>query len=300
VNPDRVDEAAEVVNQHPGVSHNYKRNDAFNIWFTVAVPPADSLERTVNTLHALVKADETIILPTLRLYKIGVKLDLTGKEAPLESDDDIYGEKRRSAEKPPLSTQDIALIRILQEDLPVVEEPFALWAQQAGVSEQELFDWAAQMERLGYMRRFAAILHHRNAGFIANAMVVWQVPPEQVDVVGEQMARFREVSHCYRRPVYPNWPYPLFAMVHAATHSKCMDLVSRIEAQVGQFPHRNLFSTKEYKKTRVKYFTPELDEWWTRCRALSSARHSLAGEDRAGSVASADGTGSVGHTPNHG
>ena len=82
--------------------------------------------------------------------------------------------------------------------------------------------------------------------------------------VGEQMARFREVSHCYRRPVYPSWPYPLFAMVHAKTHSACLDVVRRIEEVVGQFPHKNLFSTKEYKKTRVRYFTPELDDWWKR------------------------------------
>jgi DNA-binding Lrp family transcriptional regulator len=262
VDPSRVDEAAEVVNQHPGVSHNYKRNDPFNIWFTIAVPPGDSLEHTVNILHTLAKAEETIILPTLRLYKIGVKLDLTGQEAALESPEDIYDEKRRMAAKPPLTPQDIRFIRILQEDLPLLEIPFAVWAEQAESTEEELFAWAKKMEHLGYMRRFAAILHHRNAGFKANAMVVWEVPQEQVDAVGEQMALFREVSHCYRRPVYPNWPYPLFTMIHAETYSGCMDIVKRIEERVGQFPHKNLFSTKEYKKIRVKYFTPELDQWW--------------------------------------
>ena len=262
VDPARVDEAAEVVNRHPGVSHNYKRNDPFNIWFTVAVPPSDSLEQVVNILHTLAKAEETIILPTLRLYKIGVKLDLTGQESALESPEDIYDEQRRMAAKPPLTEQDIRFIRILQEDLPLLELPFAVWAEQAEATEEELFAWAKKMEHLGYMRRFAAILHHRNAGFKANAMVVWEVPQEQVDSVGEQMALFREVSHCYRRPVYPNWPYPLFTMVHAETYSACMEVVKRIEERVGQFPHKNLFSTKEYKKIRVKYFTPELDQWW--------------------------------------
>src|SRR5262245_53726225 len=110
VDPERCDETAEVVNQHPGVSHNYKRNDPFNIWFTVAVPPSDSLEQVVKILHRLAKAEETIILPTLRLYKIGVKLDLTGREAPLESAEDIYDEKRRMSAKPALTEQDIALI----------------------------------------------------------------------------------------------------------------------------------------------------------------------------------------------
>jgi len=262
VDPARVDEAAEVINQHPGVSHNYKRNDPFNIWFTVAVPPSDSLEQVVNILHTLAKAEETIILPTLRLYKIGVKLDLTGQGSALENPEDIYDEKRRMAEKPPLTEQDIRFIRILQEDLPLLELPYAVWAEQAEATEEELFAWARKMEHLGYMRRFAAILHHRNAGFKANAMVVWQVPQEQVDAVGEQMALFREVSHCYRRPVYPSWPYPLFTMIHAETYAGCMDIVRRIEERVGQFPHKNLFSTKEYKKIRVKYFTPELDQWW--------------------------------------
>lgn len=262
--PTRVDEAAQVVNQHPGVSHNYKRNDAFNIWFTVAVPPGDSLEHTVNVLHTLAKADETIILPTLRLYKIGVKLDLTGSAPAQEGESEIYNERRRYADKPPLEPRDIDLIRILQEDLPLVETPFAVWAEQAGCTERELLAWAARMQQHGYMRRFAAILYHRNAGFLANAMVVWQVPEDQVDAVGEAAARFRQVSHCYRRPVYPNWPYPLFTMIHAPTHSACMDIVTQIEAVVGRFPHKSLFSTKEYKKTRVKYFTPDLDEWWAR------------------------------------
>jgi DNA-binding Lrp family transcriptional regulator len=262
VEPARADEAAEVVNRHPGVSHNYKRNDPFNLWFTVAVPPSDSLEQVVQILHALAKAEETIILPTLRLYKIGVKLDLTGQDGAFEAPEEIYNEQRRSLPKPPLTPQDIRLIRVMQEDLPLLELPYAVWAEQAEVPEEELFAWSRKMERLGYLRRFAAILHHRNAGFKANAMVVWQVPPEQADACGEQMARFREVSHCYRRPVYPSWPYALFTMIHAETFSACMDVVKRIEERIGQFPHKSLFSTKEYKKVRVKYFTPELDTWW--------------------------------------
>ena len=261
---ERVDAAAEVISRHPGVSHNYKRNDPFNIWYTLAVPPGDSLEQTAKILHVLSGAEETLLLPTLRLYKIGVKLDLTGQDTSLESKEDIYDESKRWSAKPPLTPQDLAFIRVMQEDLPALELPFAVWAEQAESTEEELFAWAKKMEHLGYMRRFAAILHHRNAGFKANAMVVWQVPQEQVDAAGEQMALFREVSHCYRRPVYPNWPYPLFTMIHAETHAGCMDVVRRIEERAGSFPHKNLFSTKEYKKVRVKYFTPELDEWWAK------------------------------------
>ena len=96
---------------------------------------------------------------------------------------------------------------------------------------------------------------------------------EQADPCGEQMALFREVSHCYRRPVYPNWPYPLFTMIHAETYTACMDVVKRIEERIGQFPHKSLFSTKEYKKTRVKYFTPALDTWWSEVGSKVHGEH---------------------------
>ena len=263
VDPVRVDEAAEVINQHPGVSHNYKRNDPFNVWFTVEVPPSDSLEHVVSILHVLAKADETIILPTLRLYKTGVTLDFTDEDAPIESQGEISNEQRRTASKPTLTEQDIKFIRVMQEDLPTLELPYGVLAEQAETTEEALFAWSKKIERLGYLRRFAAILHHRNTGVIVNAMIVWQVPPEQVDPAGEQMALLREVSHCSRRPVYPSWPYPLFTMIRGESRSACMEVVKWIEARVGRFPHKSLFNTKEYKKVRVKYFSPELDTWWS-------------------------------------
>ncbi|MBI3996344.1 MAG: Lrp/AsnC family transcriptional regulator [Candidatus Omnitrophica bacterium] len=262
VEPSRVDAAAQTINQHPGVSHTYQRSDPFNLWFSVAVPPTDSLEQVIRILHAQAKVEETIMLPIARIYKVGMKLDLTGQEPSLENQEEIYNDQRHLASKPPLSEQDIRCIRVLQEELPLLEMPFTVLAEQAETTEQELFAWARRAEHFGYMRRFAAILHHRNAGFLANALVVWQVPADQVPVVGEQIALFRAISHCYECPVYPNWPYALFTMIHAPTHEACMEIVKQIEERVGPLPHKNLFSTKEYKKERVKYFTPALDEWW--------------------------------------
>ena len=81
IDPDRVDEAAAVISAHPGVSHNYKRNHAYNLWYTIAVPPGDSLEEHVDVLHRESGALVTRKLPTLKLYKIGVKLDMTGNTA---------------------------------------------------------------------------------------------------------------------------------------------------------------------------------------------------------------------------
>jgi DNA-binding Lrp family transcriptional regulator len=272
---ERLDEGAAVINEHPGVSHNYKRNHAFNLWFTVAVPPKDSLEEHIQRLHELSGTEKTLILPTLKLFKIGVKLDLTGKESGEESLDEIYDERRRRKAAPDLTPEEIDCIRVLQEDLPLTDEPYGRLASELGISEGGLFKTIHSFLARGYLRRIAAILHHRRAGFAANAMVVWQIPEEKQDEIGSQMALFREVSHCYKRPVYTEFPYALYTMIHAPKISDCEEVASRIEQKVGPWPRLSLLSTKEYKKVRLKYFTKELDEWRERVNGITKSYEGL-------------------------
>ena len=262
VDPSRADEAAGVITQHPGVSHLYKLNDPFNVWFTLHVPPTDSLEQVLTILQTLAKADETIVLPTLRLYKTGPVHDQRHEASWLEYEEEIFDERHRLAPKVALTERDIRFVRVVQEDLPLLEIPYAVWAEQAEGTEEELFAWLKRMEHLGAMRRLAALLYPSDRSLLANAIVVWQVPTEQLDTVGDAMAQFREVRYCYQRPVYPSWPYALFTVIHAATYAECMDATRRLEDRIGRFPHKHLFSTKEYKRIRVKYFNPQLDAWW--------------------------------------
>ena len=111
------------------------------------------------------------------------------------------------------------------------------------------------------MRRFAAVMNHRSAGFKANAMGVWAVPDDQLDVVGSQMAGFALVSHCYRRPTYDDWPYSIFTMVHGKNAKECEATIAAIHSETGVEEYALLWSVKEYKKTRVRYFTDDWDEW---------------------------------------
>ncbi len=260
---DQLDQGAEIINQHPGVSHNYRRNDDYNLWFTVAVPPYHSLEETIKKLHEMSGALNTLILPTLKLFKIGMKLDLTGKDSDtLESKNAIYDDSRRRTSAPDLTPEQIEAIRALQEDIPLVDRPFAAIAETSGFTEQQLFDVMNYFEAKGYFRRFAGILHHRKAGFSANAMVVWNIPDEKLDEVGPKMALFPQVSHCYKRPIFSDWPYAIYTMIHGAKAEDCDRIVQKIIQTIGEWPHKNLYSTKEYKKIRLKYFTKELDEWW--------------------------------------
>lgn len=264
IDPGRVDEAAGVVNEHPGVSHNYKRNHAYNLWYTIAVPPGDSLDDHIDQLHRASGALVTRKLPTLTLYKIGVKLDMTGQTAAdakavvLEHE---RPERKAEMPAPDLSELETAAIRIVQEDLPNVERPFAEWGTQLGIGEHEVLDMLKSFKDRKLMRRFAAVMNHRSAGFKANAMGVWAVPEDQLDAIGPQMAGFAAVSHCYRRPTYDDWPYSVFTMVHGRTARDCEATIEAIRSETGVDEYCLLWSIKEYKKVRVRYFTDEWDEW---------------------------------------
>jgi DNA-binding Lrp family transcriptional regulator len=262
--PERIDAAAAVMSAHPGVSHNYKRNHAFNLWYTIAVPPGDSLDDHVDALHRDSGAIVTRVLPTLKLYKIGVKLDMTGKtaaDARAEVLAHEQPERRPEMPAPDLTDLEVATIRVVQEDLPLVEQPFAAQAELIGCTEDDVLDALASFKERKLMRRFAAVMNHRSAGYKANAMGVWAVPEARLDDVGPRMAGFARVSHCYRRPVYEDWPYSVFTMVHGMNARECEDTIAAIREETGIDEYALLWSVKEYKKTRVRYFTPEWDEW---------------------------------------
>ena len=274
VQPEKLDGAAAIVNGHPGVSHNYTRDHAFNLWFTLAVPATSDLEWTVEHLHATTGAESTRILPTLRLFKIGMQLDMEGNTGTerVESGHAGYSETRRpAAGRAGLRPADIAVIRELQEDIPLVTEPYRPMANRIGLSEQGFFEAAAHLSAQGYLRRMAAVLHHREAGFRANAMGVWVVPPTRSEEVGQIMGSFMGVSHCYLRPTYPDWPFSIFTMMHGQEAKDCQEIIDAISQATGITEYALLYSTKEYKKIRLKYFTPDLDEWEAR------ARHPLEG-----------------------
>ena len=252
VDPDKLVQVAGRVSMHPGVSHNYERNHDFNLWFTIAVPPHSSIQDEVNILSGLDGVKATRMLPTLRMFKIGVRLDMNeSKKRAIEPSEN----KKPTREEPFANTErDRRFVRELQKDLPVVEMPFASMAERLGVTEERLFEQAKQYEETGVMRRYAAILRHRDAGFLANGMIVWKVPDDIIPAVGEKLGAFPQVSHCYQRPAYPDWPYTVFSMIHCRTREEAAETAKIIQAQVGINEYRILFSEREFKKSRVEYF----------------------------------------------
>jgi DNA-binding Lrp family transcriptional regulator len=192
------------------------------------------------------------VLPTLKMYKIGVKLDMVNDDPEKPNPSDDVKNLETKAEK--ISELDREYIRQLQKDIEIVKEPFKIITENLGIPSIDLFNKIKEYEKIGIMRRFAAILRHRQAGFTANGMIVWKIPEEKVDDKGLKIASFPQVSHCYRRPVYPDWEFNLFSMIHARTIEAAEKIAKEISSVIGIDNYKILFSSREFKKERVKYF----------------------------------------------
>ncbi|MGB4782799.1 AsnC family transcriptional regulator [Candidatus Methylomirabilis sp.] len=269
-----VDEAAVLVNAHPGVSHNYLRSFAFsndyrpaaycpyNMWFTLAVAPESQLglETSMAILARDTGAEAARLFPSLRVFKIGVRLDMDAEAAGARKEEGNFFTGNGAAGNG-LRPTERRIVQILQHDLALIEKPFCEIARQCGLDVETLLAGARELLQRKIMRRFAAILNHRKAGYTGNVMAAWPVSEEKVEAIGLQMAQFRAVSHCYQRPAYPEWPFTLFTMVHQKSREACEETVAAISRETGISDYAMLWTTREFKKIRLKYFTEDYAAW---------------------------------------
>jgi len=254
VNPERVDEGAAAISAHPGVTQNYKRNNDFNLWFTLAVAPTSQLglEKTIQLLGEEGDCDIVRPLPTLKLFKTGA-----GDTSDAHGDDTHHADEKYV----PLTPSEIESVRLLQRDLPLQPRPFDSLAKNGGATVDEILSTAKNMQRRGQIRRFGAVVQSRKPGFSASAMAVWAVPEGQVDDIGARLSQNKAVSHCYLRPVYEDWPYNIYTIVHGRSVDECESIINDLSADTGIRDKQALFPTKEYKKARITLFSSEADEW---------------------------------------
>jgi DNA-binding Lrp family transcriptional regulator len=252
VDSDKLVEVANIINEHPGVSHNYERKHNFNLWFTIATPPGTNVKTEVDIFSKLDGVQSTRMLPTIQMFKIGVKLDMNeNKKQEIKPSEE---KKKITHVDFVASDEDKKYVRELQKDLEIIDKPFLKSAEALGITEEQLFEKSRYYESIGVIRRFAAILRHRDVGFVANGMIVWKVPEERIDEVGAKLGAFPQVSHCYQRPSYPDWPYNVFSMIHCKSHDEAGDVAKTIQDQINVVEYTILFSEREFKKTRVQYF----------------------------------------------
>jgi DNA-binding Lrp family transcriptional regulator len=259
-NPHR---AAQFINSHPGVTHNYLRNHDFNLWFTLAVEPDSELglDGTLDVMAAKTGAQSIRQLPTLKLFKIRMDLEMEGGTDALST----AGEAVEPMELDPieLSQDDVDVIRATQGPMAVRSDPYLPAAEKLSVGVDEVLRRLESLRERGGLRRVAAILYHRRAGFSANGMGVWAVPPDEILDTGKRMAAFRGISHCYQRPTYADWPYSVFTMAHGRSKEECDAVLDAIAAATGIQQRATLYSSTEFKKVRMLYFTDDFKNWET-------------------------------------
>jgi DNA-binding Lrp family transcriptional regulator len=251
-----IERVAKIVSTHPTVTHNYLRNHAYNLWFTVAVPRGMSLERTLSLLSDECGVAAFQPLRRTLTFKIGVNFDPKTRQNASA----VVAAKAVAAID--VGEGEKALFRALQTPLPIIPQPFDELAETAGVEPEELLAFA-RSHLGGAIRRYVGTLRHRKLGVRANGMVVWCVPEERAEAVGQQLANASEVSHCYARNAIVGFPYTHYSMIHGPDRDSCIEVAAQLSRETGIDDYAVLFSEREFKKVRLRYFLPELDQWWT-------------------------------------
>jgi len=253
VHAEHMDEASQIISAHPMVSHCYERGHDFNFWFTLAMPATEDMETEVRKLGNRLKSETTLNLPAVKTFKIGAYFNLDGRAKSVPA---IGTHHSRLADTDfELSNADRAIINALQQDLPLIEKPFDIISAKVSMDADEFLGHCQAFLQRGIMRRFSASISHNKLGFAANAMACWRVPSDMVDAAGKRIAGLTEISHCYERRTNSLWPYNLFAMIHAETKETCQAITDKIcaDTRLDRNELKLLFSTKEIKKTRVRY-----------------------------------------------
>lgn len=153
-----------------------------------------------------------------------------------------------------LDDLDKKIIAMMQEDFPLVAQPYREIADQLGLSEEELLSRLYQYKQSGKIRKMGAVLRHREVGYAANALCAWIVPEERIQQVGEMLSKNLVVTHCYARDPQQGWPYNFYTMLHAHTRDECKEIARKLAEESGLQEYTMLFSTREWKKNSMRYF----------------------------------------------
>lgn len=250
---ERLERVAGRITRLPGVTHNYERGGPYNLWFTLTAPSAEALAETLAHLRTGTGLEAMHSLPALERYKIRATFDLTGNAAPTTPAPPHAPPDAPSPIR--LTDSQKALVRAIQDGLPVEVEPFAAVAEAAGWPVPDVINQVRAWLTDGVIRRFGAVIRHREAGVRAGGMAVFHVPDARVDEAGHALAGNAAVTHCYRRPPLPDFPYTLYAMVHGDSEYAVRERVADMARTIGAAACDVLFSGREFKKTSMRYFT---------------------------------------------
>lgn len=263
VPPERLPRVAEAVSRFPEVNHNYEREHRYNLWFVVTAGSEGRLQAALGAIEQA--AGYPILrLPLEQEFHIDLGFCLRGKDhrratsaAPPDSQLTLQAAPAALFAAPrPLDELERRLVMALQEGLPLFIRPFAILASRVGCEEFDVLERIRRWCQEGIIKRFGVVVRHHELGYTANAMLVQDIPDEQVTQVGQQLAAAADVTLCYRRPrVLPDWPYNLFCMIHGQDRSAVEARIAELRAQLDLAAHAHdiLFSRTRFKQTGARY-----------------------------------------------
>jgi DNA-binding Lrp family transcriptional regulator len=247
----KLAEAAALISANAGVSHNYERTGKYNLWFTLTLPKSKDLRAEAQKLADAATVVDWLFLPALRTFKIKFQLDLSGTRQSVSVPLKLAPNRSTNrAVKVPQS-----FIRELQKDLPVVSRPYKDIAGALTITESEVVARIKKYIDSGAIRRIAAVLRQKKAGFPANVMVAWAPPENLKDDLARCAVQQQKISHCYERPSSTKWPYSIYTMIHGKTMAECSRVIKTVSAQSGVKQFSLLSTVREFKKVRVQYYS---------------------------------------------
>ncbi len=249
-----LETAASRLTPHPGITHCYAREGRPNLWFTLTAPTEDLAAEVARTADA-VAPYALLNLPAVRRFKIEAVFGATPGSVhhagtdpgPQPSDDE---------DVTPLSEHERQVVRHLQGNLPLGPEPFGDAARTLGCDAADLLALLTRWRERGIIRRLGLVVRHQEMGFTANSMCVWNVAPAAVAAAGAVLARSPHVTHCYERHAAAEFPYNLYAMLHAGSRPEALARFEALAREAGLDGGRMLWSAREFKKTSPVFFAP--------------------------------------------
>lgn len=247
---------AALVNDFPEVNHNYEREHDLNLWFVAVASSQNKLNDVLEEIQS--KSGYAVLnLPLLKEYHIdlGFRLDDgSRKKVNHNNNDKVFIAHKFDYVK------DEQLIAAIQAGLPLTERPYAVIGKQLDLSEQEVINKITDLQTAGIIRRMGVVVRHHELGYRANAMLVWDVPDEQVDELGKQLSAEDDVTLCYQRPrIKPRWPYNLFSMIHGKNRDDVMTCIEQLvqKLSLDNTPYEILFSRQRFKQCGAQYFVKD-------------------------------------------
>lgn len=252
----RIEAVAQIINSYTEVNHNYEREHAFNLWFVATAPSRERVEAVLAEIGRAA-ASPVLDLPMQEDFHIDLGFDLRHHAQQTSRPHHDPARRPREAITPPqLDRADHALAAALEGGIMLSPRPYAVLAARLGTSEEAVLARIARLLKLGVIRRFGVVVRHRELGYAANAMVVWDVPDAEVSHVGRQLASQSAVTLCYRRPRrLPDWRYNLFSMVHGQDRQDVLAEIARMRQALGleHLSCQPLFSRRRFKQCGARY-----------------------------------------------